>query len=141
MTTLKPASLTACAESASRNARGVALEHARGEVERPDVVHRRAPEVFAEEQALDFALGVLVGRDALLVEELHEQRVGVVRRDAHVHAAVAADAHRVARQRQRIRAQVEHVDADAQQSRDHAAVHHARGGVRVAAGHHRSGRA
>ena len=115
----------------------VPLEHPRGKVEQADVVHRRAPEVFAKEDVLDLALGVLVGRDPARVEEFHHHGVGIVGRDAHVDAAVAAHPHRVARERQRIRAQVEHVDPDAQQPRDHAAVHHARGRMRVAARHHR----
>ena len=77
----------------------VAFEHARGEVEQADVVHSGAPEILAEEEIFDLAFGALIGRDPLRVEELHDQRVGIVGRDADVNAAVAADAYGVAGER------------------------------------------
>ena len=125
----------ACVER-RRECAGIAFQRARREVEPPDFVHRRAPEVFAEEQIFDLTLGAFIDADAVGVGKLEYDRVRIVRCDAHVHAAVAACTDRKPRQRQRIRSQIEDVNADRQQAGDDAAVHHARSGMRVAARHH-----
>jgi hypothetical protein len=79
---------------------------------------------------------VFVDVDAARIEHLDQHGVRIARIDSRVDAAVAAHARRVARERQRDRAQILDVDADREQARDDAAVHHARRRMRVAAGHH-----
>ena len=85
-----------------------AQHFARVEFERPrrkrqqaDLVHSGPAKIFSKEKILDLSLGGLIDIDAALVHDFNENGVGVAGIDARVHAAVAAEARRIARERQR----------------------------------------